>query len=249
MRIAKEMGAARLRCFGDSDLVASQTSGTCNTTDANMIAYKWAVDQAGASFAGHVVEWVDRRTNEEADTLAKLGSKRLPPPPGVFLDILTHPSVRVTREVDIAKPPAPDSMLVAVVSDAGDWTEPYINYLECQVLPMDKTEAHMIMRRCKSFTIINQELYKRSISGVFQRCVTTEEGRQILRDIHAGDCGRTLDTPGRYTHLLVVVDKQFTKWVEAKPIKKCDGKTATKFLRELIYRYGYPHNIITDNGT
>jgi transposase InsO family protein len=54
--------------------------------------------------------------------------------------------------------------------------------------------------------------------------------------------------PGGYTHLLVAVDK-FTKWVEAKPIKKCDGKTATKFLRELIYRYGYPHSIITDNGT
>jgi transposase InsO family protein len=37
--------------------------------------------------------------------------------------------------------------------------------------------------------------------------------------------------------------------VEAKPIRKCDGKTSTKFLRELIYCYGYPHNIITDNDT
>ncbi|XP_071679387.1 uncharacterized protein [Lolium perenne] len=72
MRIAKEMGATRLRCLGDSDLVASQTSSTC---DANMIAYKRAVDQAGTSFAGHVVEWVDRRKNEEADTMARLGSK------------------------------------------------------------------------------------------------------------------------------------------------------------------------------
>ncbi|KAM0850427.1 hypothetical protein ACQ4PT_053095 [Festuca glaucescens] len=189
MRIAKEMGATRLRCFGDSDLIASQTSGTCDATDANMIAYKRAVDQAGASFAGHVVEWVDRRKNEEADALSRLGSKRQPPPPGVFLDILTHPSVRVPREVDIAEPPAPDSVLVAVVSDAGDWTEPYINYLERQVLPMDETEARMIVRRCKSFTIINQDLYKRSIFGVFQRCVTAEEGGKILRDIHAGDCG------------------------------------------------------------
>lgn len=60
--------------------------------------------------------------------------------------------------------------------------------------------------------------------------------------------GNLKTAPGGYTHLLVVVDK-FTKWVEAKPIKKCDGKTATKFLRELIYRYGYPHNIITDNDT
>nr|XP_051215918.1 uncharacterized protein LOC127333572 [Lolium perenne] len=284
--------------LGDSDLVASQTSGTCDATDANMIAYKRAVDQAGASFAGHVVEWVDRHKKEEADALAKLGSKRLQPPPGVFLDILSHPSVRVPRELDIAEPPAPDSVLVALASDASDWTEPYLRYLERQVLPMDETEARALVRRCKSFTIINNELYKRSTSGVFQRCVGADEGRKILRDIHAGDCshhaahedavalvracagcqkyasqshmpgsalktipltwpfavwgldmvGKFKTAPGGYTHLLVAVDK-FTKWVEAKPIKKCDGKTATKFLRELIYRYGYPHSIITDNGT
>ena len=49
-------------------------------------------------------------------------------------------------------------------------------------------------------------------------------------------------------HLLVAVDK-FTKWVEAKTIKKLDGPTVAKFLKEIIFRYGYPHNIITDNGT
>jgi hypothetical protein len=38
------MGATRLRCFGDSNLVAGQTSGTCDATDAKMIAYKRAVD-------------------------------------------------------------------------------------------------------------------------------------------------------------------------------------------------------------
>src|SRR3954466_8597109 len=54
--------------------------------------------------------------------------------------------------------------------------------------------------------------------------------------------------PFDYTHLLVAVDK-FTKWVEAKPVRKCDGKTAAKFLLKLIYRYGFPHSIITDNGT
>jgi hypothetical protein len=52
MRVAKEMGAARLRCFGDSALVASQISSTCDATDANMIVYKRGVDQASASFAG-----------------------------------------------------------------------------------------------------------------------------------------------------------------------------------------------------
>ena len=50
------------------------------------------------------------------------------------------------------------------------------------------------------------------------------------------------------THLLVAIDK-FTKWVEAEPIGTCDAETAVKFLKKLIFRFGYPHSIITDNGT
>nr|XP_051229346.1 uncharacterized protein LOC127347166 [Lolium perenne] len=50
------------------------------------------------------------------------------------------------------------------------------------------------------------------------------------------------------THILVMVDK-FIKWVELKPIRKCDGHTAVKFLKDIILRYGYPHSIITDNGS
>ena len=53
---------------------------------------------------------------------------------------------------------------------------------------------------------------------------------------------------GGYTHLLVAVDK-FTKWIEAKPIKKLDALTAIKFVRDIISRFRVPHNIITDNGT
>jgi hypothetical protein len=54
--------------------------------------------------------------------------------------------------------------------------------------------------------------------------------------------------PGGLTHLLVAVDK-FTKWIEAKPIKKLDGSSTIKFFNKFIVRYGVPHNIITDNGT
>ena len=38
---------------------------------------------------------------------------------------------------------------------------------------------------------------------------------------------------GGLTHLLVAVDK-YTKWVEAKPIKKFDSPTAVKFIVELV---------------
>lgn len=47
------------------------------------------------------------------------------------------------------------------------------------------------------------------------------------------------------THLFVVVDK-FTKWIEARPIKKLDGPTAVRFVRYgITVRYGIPHNIIS----
>src|SRR4051794_30619848 len=49
-------------------------------------------------------------------------------------------------------------------------------------------------------------------------------------------------------YLLVAVDK-FTKWIEAKPVRKEDGATALKKFRDLVVRYGLPQSIITNNGT
>ena len=50
------------------------------------------------------------------------------------------------------------------------------------------------------------------------------------------------------THLLVVVDK-FNKWVEAEPANKCDVATTVQFMKKVIFRFGFPHKIIIDNGT
>jgi hypothetical protein len=44
------------------------------------------------------------------------------------------------------------------------------------------------------------------------------------------------------------VDK-FTKWVEAAPVTMQDSTTTFNFIKSIIFRFGVPHNIITDNGT
>jgi hypothetical protein len=54
--------------------------------------------------------------------------------------------------------------------------------------------------------------------------------------------------PGGFTHLLVAIDK-FTKLIEAKPITTIDSKEAVKFFLDIIYSFGVPNSIITDNGT
>jgi hypothetical protein len=56
-------------------------------------------------------------------------------------------------------------------------------------LPEDAVEAKRITRRSKAFVVLQGKLYKKSITGVLQRCVTPQEGQVILKDIHAGVCG------------------------------------------------------------
>ena len=69
------------------------------------------------------------------------------------------------------------------------WAQPIMTYLVEASLPDDVVSARQIQRRSKAFTIINNELYKRSATTVLQRCVEPEEGEEILRDIHQGECG------------------------------------------------------------
>ena len=61
-----------------------------------------------------------------------------------------------------------------------DWTVPYLAYMTRGELPEDETLARQITRRSKSMTIVNGELHHRSVTGAFQRCVSLEEGCEIL---------------------------------------------------------------------
>jgi transposase InsO family protein len=54
--------------------------------------------------------------------------------------------------------------------------------------------------------------------------------------------------PGEHVYMLVAVDK-FTKWVEAAPVTTQDSIAAINFIKLIVFRFGVPHIIITDNGT
>jgi hypothetical protein len=51
-------------------------------------------------------------------------------------------------------------------------------------MPADETEARRVTRRSKGYTIINKEIYRRSATGVLQRCVESAEGLEMLWEIH-----------------------------------------------------------------
>jgi transposase InsO family protein len=53
---------------------------------------------------------------------------------------------------------------------------------------------------------------------------------------------------GGFWYLYIAVDK-FTKWPEATPIVKINKQSVVKFIKSIIYRFGVPNKIITNNGS
>ncbi|KAI5022374.1 hypothetical protein ZWY2020_059104 [Hordeum vulgare] len=302
LRMAIALGIRRLMFYGDSDLVVNQVMKEWDIRNPTMTTYCNAVRKLEKKSEGLELHHVPRLKNQAADELAKLGSTRRPVPSDVCLEHLHLPSVKEDpfteepvqpksstdpTEVDV---PAVVDLIMEILVVTPDWTVPIIAYILRQELPEDEVQARQIVRRSKLFTVIDGQLYKESVSGVLQRCISPEEGQLILEEIHSGTCGHHassreivakafragffwlqanemakdmvdrcegcqfysnkfhkptsalktiplvwpfalwgLDTvgpfrtgQGGYTHLLVAVDK-FTKWIEAKPIKKLDA--------------------------
>src|SRR3954464_5763289 len=69
------------------------------------------------------------------------------------------------------------------------WAQPIFAFLKDATLLSNEVLARQTVRREKAYTIINNELYKKSITSVLQRCVDSAEGQEILLDIHQGECG------------------------------------------------------------
>jgi ribonuclease HI len=91
----------------------------------------------------------------------------------------------------LTDPGAADPLVASVfhIREIPSWAEPFSNYLITEDLPQDKAEARRLQHRVQAYAIINSELYKHSVSGIFQKCVEPEEGQEPLKEIHQGECG------------------------------------------------------------
>jgi hypothetical protein len=168
-----------------------------------MMAYRKLYYYLEGTFDGCEVSHVSRASNEEANNLANIGSQCLPIPPGVFWEEIIERSIKHNKILTIGesgqhpttgsgagKPGAGGTAeLEEVMMVEETWMQPYLAYVINKVLPEDTVEARRIIRRSKAFVVLQGKLYKKSITGVLQRCVTPQEGQDILKDIHAGVCG------------------------------------------------------------
>jgi hypothetical protein len=68
------------------------------------------------------------------------------------------------------------------------WISEIRNYLKENILPEDHVSAERIVRLAKRYTVVEGDLYRHGANGILMRCITQEEGRELLAEIHGEEC-------------------------------------------------------------
>ncbi|XP_059654829.1 uncharacterized protein LOC132301604 [Cornus florida] len=123
---------------------------------------------------------VPRVENAEADQLATSASSSNEDLTWIVpIDVLEKPSINPPQEV----------MVIPVIPREPCWIDPLEAYLKHGVLPDQKSEARKLRLTAAKYAIINNQLYRKSFSGPYLKCLSPTEALVVLKQIHDGDCG------------------------------------------------------------
>jgi hypothetical protein len=82
------------------------------------------------------------------------------------------------------------------------WITETRTYLKDNILPNDSASAERIARFAKRYTLVEGDRYRRGANGVLMRCITREEGCELLIEVHGEECGN-------HASSCTLVDKAF----------------------------------------
>ena len=80
-------------------------------------------------------------------------------------------------------------MLLALEPQEGCWTTEFKDYLMQGTLPEKEEDAERVAQQATAYSVKDGELYRRRPNDVSLRCIPREQGKELLADIHGGDCG------------------------------------------------------------
>jgi hypothetical protein len=139
----------------------------CDAISDNMIAYRQMYQSMKAKFEGCDLKHIGRASNEEADTLANIGSTCSAISDGAFYEVINQRSSKIKTsgppgESIIESEIVPLGAAKNIITEPEQqvllleplWTKNLLAYLLRQELPDDPVEARRTIRRSKSFTIV-----------------------------------------------------------------------------------------------
>ncbi|XP_077223338.1 uncharacterized protein LOC143856943 [Tasmannia lanceolata] len=180
MNLAVQTQAQRLKAYCDFQLVTNQIQGVYEARDERMIKYLAKVHLLASKFKSFEVIRIPRTENTKEDVLSKLAASCYTALGSICMDFLTKSSID-NEAVEIMQ-----------VDYEPCWIDEIIDYLRGGKLPEGKKEARKVVQRATRFSLDGENLYKRSYTLPYLKCLRPSEAAYTLQETHEGICGEHL---------------------------------------------------------
>ena len=171
------VGANLLLIRSDSQLVVGQVNVEFESREPRMEKYASLVKEKLSTLATWKLEHIPRDSNTRADALAAVVAS-LPVTKTIYLPIyyqqdsfISHTQVSQVEE----SPPF--------------WMDSIRLCIAIGELPDNRGTTHKIQIQSARFSLVDGQLYKRSLGGPYLKCLTPEQVQYVLAELHEGICG------------------------------------------------------------
>jgi ribonuclease HI len=180
--LALELGADSVELRSDSQVIVGHINGEFEAKGEKMKKFLAKVQSMQTAFQKFCIKKIPREDNEKADYLARIASTEAEESDenDRVIPILRHPSIFEE---------ASNAPQISPIKEASNWRQEIFSYLQNGILPSEKKSAMRLKIKAGRFTILNGLLYKRGFTLPLLKCISTEEGNYVLREIHEGICG------------------------------------------------------------
>jgi ribonuclease HI len=163
LQYLKEAKAISIEIFGDLELVIKQSNGQYECRNDILRNYYEECKEILKSFQLVILQHIPRENNEEANRLAQSAS-----------------GYRENQEVFAINVYAFRSNLAE-----NDWRKEIVDYLEN---PSRKVSRKLRYKAIK-FVLLDDRLCYKSLDGVLLQCLSQEEAKRMMSEVHDGLCG------------------------------------------------------------
>jgi hypothetical protein len=130
-------------------------------------------------FHGFTLKYIPRAENVEADELAKAAANNIPTPEGVFFQELKLPATTITQR----------AFKEILITESEDWRQLIIDQINSHYRDQDEASAARMAARARSYTLVDGVFYKKGVVQPLLGCIAQSEGKELLREVHAGIYG------------------------------------------------------------
>ncbi|XP_077222201.1 uncharacterized protein LOC143856047 [Tasmannia lanceolata] len=189
MNLAAQTSAQKLKAYCNSQLVANQIQGVYEARNERIIKYLSKVRQLAGKFKNFEVIRIPRTENTKADVLSKLPASGYTTLESICMEFMKESSIE--KEV----------VEIMQVEHEPCWMDEIVEYLRSGKLPEAKKEARKVIQRAARFSLDGENLYKRSYTLPYLKCLRPSNAAYALQETHEGICGEHLGArpwPSKY---------------------------------------------------